>query len=86
MSFLRIGFEALTVMTPEPVHFMRRRYQWLYLLRGPAGNTVALWLSTSMFLPFILNLTIATVIIEVLVAPIRVCTTATGRRMGFVSD
>lgn len=69
----------------EPVYLIDSRYQWLYLLRNSASPR---WkpLSSFFFVAIISVLNIATVIIEVLVAPIMDCLTATSRRMSRVSD
>lgn len=70
-----------TVMAPEPVHLTDSRYRWLYLLREKHCCSL---LNPFFFLSGDLN--VATVIIEVRVALITDCPTATGRRIGFVSD
>lgn len=72
-------------MTPEPVHLMDSRYKWLYLLREPEKHCCSV-LKPFLFSGNILDLNVATVIIEVLFAMITDCPTATGRRIGFVSD
>lgn len=55
------------------------------LFREPERNIVPL-LKLFLVSAIILDLNVATVIIEVLVALITDCPTATGRRIGFVSD
>lgn len=66
----------------EPVYLIDSRYQWLYLLRNCFSPLKAF----IFFSGIISVLNIATVIIEVLVAPIMDCLTATSGRMSHVSD
>lgn len=70
-------------MGPRLVHKMDSRYQWIYFLRDPERNCTAV-LKPFLGCGIILDLKVATVIIEVLVTLITDFPNATGSRM--VSD